>query len=118
MKTIAIVLLILIIAILLFRKTSPMDPLVVTLFADCNFSGQSVSVGVGDYYSMDKVGFPNDALSSIKIPTGLKVTLYENNGFGGSSLVSTSDIACLNTQKLKYVYNWNDRVSSFRVARI
>lgn len=47
----------------------------------------------------------NDDLSSMQIPNGLKVTIYENDNFGGRSKTFTSSVACLET-------GWNDNASS------
>jgi hypothetical protein len=44
------------------------------------------------------------------VTSGYKVTLYENAGFAGASLVITADNSCL------VGASWNDRASSMRVA--
>ena len=121
-KNIIIAALVLIIFVLMFlRKTSSMAPEVkpvkpVTLYTDCNYSGKSVQVGLGDYASMDKINFPNDQLSSIMIPEGVMVVLYENDNFGGSSTILKESVVCMKSVILKKYYNWNDRVSSFKVV--
>ena len=55
-------------------------------------------------------GFKNDDLSSIKVPFGYKVTLYDNDNFGGESMVVTSDTNWIGTA-------FNDRVSSIKVEK-
>jgi hypothetical protein len=81
-------------------------PQQVTVFVDCDFSGQSASHGVGDY-NMNDMGVPNDSISSIRIPPGMTFIGYWDSDFGGDSFTATSDISCLD--------NWNDQISSFRI---
>jgi hypothetical protein len=93
-------------------------PIGVTLFVDCNFSGKSQFVGVGEYPVIDKVGIPNDTLSSLIINPGTTVILYTDYNFGGASLMLTAggdkplQISCLIDMKPK---SWNDQVSSLKV---
>jgi hypothetical protein len=62
----------------------------VTIFADGNFSGTSQSLGVGRH-DVGALTIGNDKLSSLRVPQGLKVTLYEHGGFAGKSWVFTTD---------------------------
>ena len=55
-----------------------------------DFSGSSKSIRAGRYGS-EELGIGNDQLSSIKIPAGFKVTLYEGDAFEGRTLVLTQD---------------------------
>ena len=89
----------------------------VTLFADCNFAGKSAEVSFGEYASMEKAGFGNDVLSSIKIPKGLKVQVFEHNDFKGDTIEFIEDISCLTKFKQGKVRNWNDRVSSLKISK-
>jgi len=78
-----------------------------TLYADPNFAGASQCLRTGNYRMADlKVG--NDALSSLKVRSGMKVTLYENDQFDGASTVQTADAAGLGT--------FNDRTSSIVIS--
>ncbi len=86
----------------------PMSEARVTLFVDCPFSGTSVSLSVGDY-NVNQIGLPNDSISSVRVPSGLQLTLFEHSDFGGASVAITSDASCLNDR------GWNDRASSLRV---
>ncbi len=62
---------------------------VATIYKD-NFTGDSKTLVPGEYEFTDfEIG--NDQLSSIKVPKGLKVTIYEDQAFGGRSLVLTKD---------------------------
>jgi hypothetical protein len=85
---------------------------VTTVYQDCNYGGTAVSLAVGDYdlSAMTSRGVGNDWISSLRVTSGYKVTLYENAGFAGASLVVTADNSCL------VGAGWNDRASSMRVA--
>ena len=50
----------------------------------------------------------NDEISAIKIPPGLKVTVWENENFQGDHVTYTSDTSWLGEY-------WNDKVSSLKV---
>lgn len=86
----------------------PMTEARVTLFTDCPFSGTSVSLGVGDY-NMNQIGLPNNSISSLRVPSGLQLTLFDHNNFEGASVAISSDHSCLTDN------GWNDRASSLRV---
>lgn len=66
----------------------------VYLYADCNYTGQSYTLGVGRYYYY-QMKVPNDRLSSMQIPSGMKVTIYENDNFLGRSNTYYSNTPCL-----------------------
>ena len=95
-----------------FAGTNPPPPGVATVYQDCNYGGTAVGLPVGDYdlSAMTSRGIGNDWISSIRVTSGYKVTLYENAGFAGASLVLTADNSCL------VGAGWNDRASSMRVA--
>jgi len=79
----------------------------VTLYADANFTGASQCLKTGSYRQADlKIG--NDNVSSIKVKSGKKVTLYENDQFGGASNVQTADVAAFGP--------FNNRTSSLVVG--
>jgi hypothetical protein len=86
----------------------PMTQARVTLFVSCPFDGTSVSLGPGDY-DMNQIGLPNDSISSVRVPSGLQLVLYEHEHFAGASVVITDDASCLTER------GWNDRASSVRV---
>jgi hypothetical protein len=88
------------------------QPGVATTYKDCNFTGSAVGLPVGDYNlaALNSRGILNDDLSSLKVTSGYKVTLYENDNFGGATLVLTADNSCL------VGAGWNDRASSIKVA--
>ncbi len=97
------------------QKISLESNLKATFYVDCNYQGQSSSLGVGRY-DLPQMGIPNDSLSSIRIPNGLKVTIFEHGGFQGRSLELTSDEACLISRN-KDGLNFNDVTSGIIVER-
>lgn len=56
----------------------------VTVYKDAGFRGMDKTYAVGEYTDMGS-GW-NDQISSMKIPAGVKVILYQNINFGGKSL--------------------------------
>ena len=82
---------------------------VVIIYRD-NFSGSFQTLKPGDYQVMD-LTIGNDQLSSLRIPKGLKVTLYEHSGFEGKSieLIKDTPAEVLNTK------GFNDAASSIMV---
>jgi hypothetical protein len=82
------------------------------IYQDINYGGTSASLGLGDYTlsSLQAKGFKNDDLSSLKVPFGYKVTLYDDDNFGGSSKVITEDTSWIGS-------DWNDKVSSIKVEK-
>jgi hypothetical protein len=85
----------------------PMAQARVTLFIDCEFSSTSTSLGLGNF-KVNQIGLPGDQISSVRVPSGLQLTLYERADFTGASLNITSDVSCLADR-------WNGRIGSLRV---
>lgn len=83
----------------------------VTLYQGCSYTGWSVALGVGTYTKtqLEALGFINDDASAIKVPAGLKATIYEDSNFTGASAVITSDQSCLTG------INFNDKISSVKI---
>ena len=85
----------------------------VTIYQDSNYGGTAVSLGEGNYNlaTLQSRGFKNDDLSSLKVPSGYKVTLYWDDNFTGKTKEFTSDTS--------YVGNeWNDQMSSIKIENI
>lgn len=81
---------------------------VVTIYEDADFQGNSAALGVGRY-DWGQLGIANDSLSSLKVPTGMTATLYEDTHFAGRSKTFTQDAS--------YVGNdFNDITSSIVVT--
>lgn len=90
-------------------STSPMAN--VTLYGDIPFRGWYKQLGIGSYSLTDLqgLGVTNDQLSSISIPKGFKVTLYENGDFTGNSVLLTGHTIDLS------ILNFNDKTSSLLI---
>ncbi|MBO9203198.1 MULTISPECIES: beta-1,3-glucanase family protein [Niastella] len=84
---------------------------VATVYKDCNYGGSAVGLNTGTYTlsQLNALGILNDDISSIKVNSGYKVTLYQNDNFGGTAIVKTSDDACLVDD------SFNDLTSSLKV---
>ena len=85
---------------------------VATFYENSNYSGWSVSLpeGTYDYSDIIAKGIKNDAISSLKVSSGYKVTLYDNEGFKGTSKEFTGDAS--------YVGNEiNDKTSSIKIEK-
>lgn len=83
------------------------------LYQDCNYAGGwSASFGVGSYHLSDITvrGGRNDDASSIRIPAGYAVTLYQDDNFTGTAVTLTGDNSCL------VGVNFNDALSSMVVS--
>ncbi|OXG08982.1 putative secreted protein (Por secretion system target) [Flavobacterium araucananum] len=83
---------------------------VITVYKDCNYTGFSGGLTIGDYNlaRLKTLGIEDDAISSLKITQGFQAILYQDDNFGGASTVINSDNTCLNT-------TWNDKVTSIRI---
>jgi hypothetical protein len=86
----------------------------VTLFQHCSYNGWQIDLAPGDYNltQLRALGAVNDDASSLQVPPGYEVVLFEHDNFGGTSVRVTSDTSCL-------VGNgFNDRLSSMRIRRL
>jgi len=89
----------------------PQEPKI-TVYEHCDYQGRSVEMGVGthDYNFINSKGF-NDIISSIKVPSGLKVIAWEHNPGGGRSWTFESDNSCIVN------IGANDTISSIIVSK-
>ncbi|MFG2339570.1 hypothetical protein [Streptomyces yangpuensis] len=60
------------------------------VYTEPKFAGQSQNLVPGRYDTGD-LRIPNDSISSVAVPKGLKVTLFEHSGFRGASAVIKAD---------------------------
>lgn len=84
---------------------APLDEAV--FYESADFTGRATSYGVGKH---TKLGLGDDQISSVKVPSGMKVTLYENADFTGRKEVLRYD-----TQSLP---RFNDMCSAIEVQQI
>ncbi|OQP61755.1 carbohydrate-binding protein [Niastella vici] len=84
----------------------------VVVYQDCNYGGTAVALNPGSYTlsQLQALGVANDWVSSIKVQSGYKATLYWDDNYSGSTLVKTADDACLVDD------GWNDKVSSIVIG--
>jgi hypothetical protein len=78
---------------------------------DANYQGQSATILPGTYATMAQAGFYNDAISSLRVPQGYRVVLYEHENFKGKTYTLTSD------KSVFTLSGWNDKASSIAVYR-
>ena len=85
---------------------------VATFYKDCNYGGTAVSLPAGSYTMAQMLakGISDDDISSLKVQSGYKVTLYWDDNFTGTTLVKTADDACLVDD------SWNDKVTSLAIG--
>ena len=83
----------------------------VILYADANFKGLSASVLPGTYSTMQQAGFIDNNLSSLYLPQGYRVVLYEFENFGGKNYTITA------TKSGFSISGWNDKASSIAIYR-
>ncbi|UGU16662.1 beta/gamma crystallin family protein [Sinomicrobium kalidii] len=80
------------------------------VFQHSSYNGWGVELEVGSYSTNDLItlgGLDND-ISSVKVPLGLKVTLYSEDNFTGESYELTGDVSFLSS--------FNDKASSIIVS--
>ncbi len=87
---------------------------IVMAYADVMYQGSVQPLAVGSYTGNQLIGTPPRTLSSIKIPPGYKVTVYDGPNFNGDYRVLTYSIDNFAAEGNG---QWNDRVSSIIVER-
>jgi hypothetical protein len=87
----------------------------VVAYVDAFYRGASINLAIGNYRSHELPGVGPRTISSIKIPPGFKVTVYDGNMFNGDYRVLTYSIENFVTEGRGL---WNDRISSIRVERM
>jgi hypothetical protein len=81
------------------------------VYKDCNYAGYAIGLNPGTYTRSQLIalGILDDDISSIKVTSGYKVTLYQDDNFTGSALALTADDNCLVDN------SWNDVTTSLKV---
>lgn len=82
----------------------------VTVYEDCDFQGKGRALAAGSYGDVRDLNLRNDSISSVQVPPGMRVVLYENERLRGKSTLISNDIRCLNR-------DWNDQTSSIKVVK-
>ena len=86
---------------------------VTTLYEHSNYGGWAVSLEEGSYDYKDILakGIVNDQISSLRVSDGYKVTIYDDEGFKGTSKEFTSDASYVGDEM-------NDKTSSIKIEKI
>ena len=87
----------------------------VTLYSGENYTGQAVKLPFSTSYSFNELlatGYKNDTLNSIKVPSGISVTLWEHDLGSGGSRYITSDTPSL------AAIGFGNTVSSLQMAKV
>ncbi|HEX6432525.1 MAG TPA: carbohydrate-binding protein [Niastella sp.] len=89
---------------------TPTGPVIV--YKDCNYTGTAVALTAGSYTlaQLQAKGILNDDISSLKVQSGYKATLYWEDNFTGSTLEKIADDACLVDD------GWNDKITSIVIG--
>ncbi|MFT3772577.1 MAG: RICIN domain-containing protein [Minicystis sp.] len=83
--------------------------LVATVYQNSNYGGRSQALGIGNYNVSD-LTIGNDVISSIKVPVGMQVVLFQHHNFGGDAKIAMTDVP--------YLSDFNDKTSSIQVKMI
>ncbi|ROR23973.1 beta/gamma crystallin [Mobilisporobacter senegalensis] len=91
-------------------KMSSVKILAAVFYRDRDYRGDSIALQPGDYRleQLNAAGIPNDWVSSIRIPNGWTVEVYENNNFNGTKWTFTASSTFVGN-------DCNDKMSSVRI---
>jgi hypothetical protein len=83
-----------------------------TLFKHPNYQGYAITLDTGSYTiaQLSAQGIPNDDVSSIHVPSGYKVDIYQHDNFGGWVRTYYNDIPGLGSG--------DNQISSVRVSKL
>jgi urease beta subunit len=88
----------------------------VTIYEDIDFKGNKRELDEGKYNIYD-LGIGDNKLSSLTVPAGMKVIMYEDEDFRGGSKIFTSNVKDLRKVKVEGK-SFNDVISSIKITRI
>ena len=93
------------------------------IYQDTNFRGDSraVAADASDLDNLPGCGGPgadwDDCISSIRVPAGWEVTVFEHDLYSGASATFTSDIEALEQRMGPCGGDWDDCISSIQVRQ-
>merc|ERR1712096_235528 len=89
-----------------------------TFYQHCNFRGYKKSLTRSTNW-VRRVRIKNDDLSSIVVPRGWVVTVYQHAHYKGRkmTIVGPKKVSCLVRNKMNRHRTWNDQISSIAVHR-
>ena len=85
-----------------------------SFFVDANFSGNCVTLPVGNYPDSNHIGLPNDSISSIRIGPGAQAEICQDDNYGGRCQTVTGDIVDMSSSHPV----GNDQISSLKVQSL
>ena len=97
----------------------------VTIYQDPEFRGGSRAL-MGDIVDLDDAAGPcgtgvggdwDDCISSIRIPAGWEVTVFQDDNYGGASTTFTADVTDLERRPGPCSDGWDDCISSIRIRQ-
>ncbi|MBM7115037.1 family 43 glycosylhydrolase [Archangium primigenium] len=93
-----------------FDNVNVTQPPGATFYADGNYGGLGISLQPGGYTlaQLNAAGIPNDWMSSLRVPTGWTVQVFDDNDFAGTMWTFTSDTPLVPSAA-------NDKMSSVRI---
>jgi len=96
--------------------TTGMEPCVdgtVLLYSDCDMGGTEIGIAAGEYSlaALEAAGYTDNSLSSLVMEDGYETVLYDEDDFGGSSLLLSESASCLEAS------SFNDLTTSLVVRR-
>jgi hypothetical protein len=105
--------------------TAPTAPITdaVTIYADPDFRGDNRPI-LAAVPELGELGGPcgtgaggdwDDCVSSIRVPAGWEVTVYDDEDYQGRSMTFTADVADLEQLPGPCSDGWDDCISSIRV---
>lgn len=90
-------------------QPQPVSSSEIELYETCGYGGWHEKFKTGDYRYMPEVGVSVDSVSSVKVPKGCTLKLYESPGFTGKELSLTEDVHCLTSK------DFDNKSASFKV---
>lgn len=95
----------------------------VVIYQDTNFRGDSRAV-VTDAPDLDDLpgcggagADWDDCISSIRVPRGWEITVFEHDDYTGASMTFTADVVDLEQQRGPCGDDWDDCISSIQVRQ-
>ena len=81
----------------------------VVVFSECGFEGSAKSIPIGDYKNVDNIGIERNQISSIIVPRGMAVEIFQKRKFQGHWYRINQNQACLKGK-------WDNRIAALRVV--
>lgn len=90
----------------------------VAVFEHCNLLGATMELPAGTY-ALGNLLLPDNSISSLVVPVGLQVQLFDAPNLSGESLtLNAGTYNCLTGPTAPGGGRWNDRISSLVVRRV